>query len=134
MKPDRPLQIISLWSSFLLGTLFHTQLGLMPLFHGRSVIVESQQSDQTLNGIFWGMLIFFVIPMLAIMLTAERSDRPYRRWHFGFTVLYSILNFSHLLADLAVRPIIANQIFLMGLLFAIGLKLNQVAWAWLREA
>ncbi|MGL5884342.1 hypothetical protein [Synechococcus elongatus] len=134
VKPDRPLQIISLWSSFLLGILFHTQLGLMPLFHGRTVVVESQQTDQILGGIFWGMLIFFAIPMLLIAMTAERRDRPYRRWHFGFTVLYSVLNFSHLLADIAVQPVVAHQIFLMGLLFAIGLKLNQVAWAWLREA
>jgi hypothetical protein len=31
MNSDRyPLKIITLWSTFLLGTLFHTQLGLMP--------------------------------------------------------------------------------------------------------
>lgn len=134
MKPNRPLQIISLWSSFLLGTLFHTQLGLMPLFHGREVVVESSQSDQTLTAIFWSMLIFFILPMLAIVTTADFHSRIYRRWHFGLTVLYSVLNFSHLLADLAVRPLISYQIFLMGLLFALGLKLNQVSWQWLREA
>lgn len=134
MNRDRPLQIMSLWSSFLLGLLFHTQLGLMPLFHGREVIVESQQSDQTLNGIFWGMLIFFVLPMLAIVMTADHNGRVYRRWHFGLTILYSLLNFSHLLADLSVRPILSYQIFLMGLLLSIGLKLNQVSWQWLREA
>jgi hypothetical protein len=28
-----PEKIAALWTTFLLGTLFHTQLGLMPLFH-----------------------------------------------------------------------------------------------------
>jgi hypothetical protein len=28
-----PSKIITLWAVFLLGMLFHSQLGLMPLFH-----------------------------------------------------------------------------------------------------
>lgn len=52
-----PEKIAALWTTFLLGTLFHTQLGLMPLFHGQS-IVESHQTSN-LDPIFWGMLLFF---------------------------------------------------------------------------
>jgi hypothetical protein len=46
-------KIIALWTVFLLGKLFHTQLGLMPLFHGLNV-VESQRARSTneLSGIF----------------------------------------------------------------------------------
>ncbi len=63
-------RIIALWTVFLLGTLFHTELGLMPLFHGLSVI-ESQKATNIndISGIMWLMLGFFVLPMLAIILT-----------------------------------------------------------------
>lgn len=52
-------RIITLWAVFLLGTLFHTQLGLMPLFHGLSVI-ESQKATtiNDISGIMWLMLGF----------------------------------------------------------------------------
>ena len=36
VQPDR-VKIITLWGVFLLGLLFHTQLALMPLFHGLPV-------------------------------------------------------------------------------------------------
>lgn len=63
-------KIIALWITFLLGTLFHTQLGLMPLFHGLPV-AESQKATtiNEISGIMWLMLGFFVIPMLAIIAT-----------------------------------------------------------------
>jgi len=54
-----PEKIAALWTTFLLGTLFHTQLGLMPLFHGQS-IVESHQTSN-LDPIFWGMLSLFCL-------------------------------------------------------------------------
>jgi hypothetical protein len=37
-QPSFGVKIIALWTVFLLGTLFHTQLALMPLFHGLSVL------------------------------------------------------------------------------------------------
>jgi hypothetical protein len=51
-------KIIALWTVFLLGILFHTQLGLMPLFHGLSVF-ESQKATtiNDISGIMWLMLV-----------------------------------------------------------------------------
>jgi hypothetical protein len=37
-QPSFAVKIIALWTVFLLGTLFHTQLALMPLFHGLSLL------------------------------------------------------------------------------------------------
>jgi hypothetical protein len=127
-----PEKIAALWTTFLLGTLFHTQLGLMPLFHGQS-IVESHQTSN-LDPIFWGMLLFFLLPMLAIIGVNFSESRSLRKSHFWLTILYSVLNLAHLIADLLVRPIAWYQIALMAILLIIGLILNLVSYQWLRLA
>lgn len=127
------LKIIVLWSVFLLGTLFHTQLALMPLFHGLSV-AESQpaQSLNEISTILWLMLGFFGVPMLAMIATVFTAARSYRVGHFGLTVIYTILNFLHVVFDLWVQPILWYQIALMVFLLGIGLLLNGVSFQWLQ--
>lgn len=127
-------RIIALWTVFILGTLFHTQLGLMPLFHGLSVI-ESQKATNIndISGIMWLMLGFFVLPMLAIILTAFTDSKRYRIIHFGLTVFYSIMNLLHLILDLFVQPLLWYQITLMVFLFFVGLLLNITASQWMRQ-
>ncbi|MEB3177758.1 MAG: hypothetical protein VKL59_01755 [Nostocaceae cyanobacterium] len=126
-------KIIALWTVFLLGTLFHTELGLMPLFHNLPV-AESQKAESLadISGIMWLMLGFFVLPMLAIIATAFADSPRYRIIHFGLTVVYSILNLLHVILDLFVQPIVWYQIALMVLLFFVGLLLNLVAFQWMR--
>jgi hypothetical protein len=126
-------RIIALWAVFLLGTLFHTQLGLMPLFHGLSVI-QSQKATtiNDISEIMWLMLGFFVLPMLAIILTVFTDSKHYRIIHFGLTVFYSIMNLLHVILDLFVQPVLWYQIALMVLLFFVGLLLNITAFQWMR--
>jgi hypothetical protein len=125
-------KIITLWSVFLLGTLFHTQLGLMPLFHGIN-IAHTEPTAVNMDLILWLMLGFFVLPMFAAISTGFTDAHRYRLAHFGLTLIYSVLNFLHLALDLMVQPIVWSQIALMAILFAIGLLLNLVAFQWLRE-
>ncbi|TAF11001.1 MAG: hypothetical protein EAZ77_02140 [Nostocales cyanobacterium] len=127
-------KIIILWIVFLLGTLFHTQLGLMPLFHGLNV-VESQPaaSLNQLSGIFWLMLGFFVLPMLAIIGTAFTENKRARIIHFGLTIFYGIMNLMHLVLDLLLPQVLWYQIALMLLLFLIGLLLIFVAYQWMKS-
>ncbi|OUC14034.1 MAG: hypothetical protein B0A82_13475 [Alkalinema sp. CACIAM 70d] len=127
-------KIITLWVVFLLGLLFHTQLALMPLFHGLDVAHSHAGSDSDVSLIFWLMLIFFIIPMGLIVTTAFTESYRSRVIHFGITVLYTILNFSHLVADLMVQPIVWPQIILMGILFVLGLVLNLVTYRWMRSS
>ncbi|MHC5769490.1 MAG: hypothetical protein ACYTXI_28540 [Nostoc sp.] len=126
-------RIIALWTVFLLGILFHTQLGLMPLFHGLSV-VESQKATNLndISGIMWLMLGFFALPMLGIIVTAFTDSKRYRSIHFGLTIFYSIINLLHLILDLFVQPVLWYQIALMVLLFFVGLLLNITAFKWMR--
>lgn len=126
-------KIIVLWVAFLLGTLFHTQLALMPLFHGLNVI-ESQPatSINQISGIMWLMLGFFVLPIFAIIATVFTDARRYRVIHFGLTVFYTVLNFLHLVLDLLLPQVLWYQIALMLLLFLIGLLLNLVAFQWIK--
>lgn len=126
-------KIIILWIVFLLGLLFHTQLGLMPLFHDLSVAESHAKSMAEIARIMWLMLGFFVLPMFAIIATAFIDVRRYRSIHFGLTVLYTVLNFFHLLADVIVPPIAWYQIMLMVILFIIGLLLNFVSFQWMKD-
>jgi hypothetical protein len=124
-------KIIVIWVIFLVGTLFHTQLGLMPLFHGLSVAESQAQSLAEISWVLWLMLGFFVLPMFAAIATAFTDTRRYRVIHFGLTVFYSVMNLLHVIADLVVQPIHWYQITLMIILFAIGLLLNIVAFQWM---
>src|SRR5579883_292274 len=133
MRVNHQAKIITLWGVFLLGTLFHTQLGLMPLFHNQSIALSDAHGTANLSWILWGMLGFFAVPMIAMIVTLFDDSRRYRTLHFGVTVLYSVMNFFHLVADLLVEPIFGYQISLMGVLLCVGLLLNVVSWQWVQE-
>ncbi len=131
MQPNYTSQIMSLWTAFLLALLFHTDLGLMPLFHGQNI--AHSQDNQNISWILWSMLAFFVPPLMAIILPTFTDHQRYRIFHFWLTVVYSVLNFSHLLADLLVSPIAWYQIALMTILVLIGLLLNIVSYRWMKR-
>lgn len=129
---NSPEKIIALWTVFLLGTIFHTQLALMPLLYGESVAIPRYHGTTPISHL-WGMLGFFVLPMIAITATLFYSSKRYRMIHFGLTVFYTVMNFLHVVLDLMVRPIEWFQIALMVVVFIIGILLNIVAFQWLRE-
>lgn len=132
MIVDYPIKIITLWVVFLLGLIFHTQLGLMPLFHGLNIVESKADTITSITPILWLMLAFFVLPMVAIVASLFTQSFRYRRLHFGLTVIYTCLNVAHVIADLLVSPIAWYQITLMVILLVIGLLLNLVSWQWLK--
>jgi hypothetical protein len=129
MKSNYPNQIITLWIAFLLALLFHTELGLMPLFHGQNIAYS--HDTQNITWILWLMLAFFVPPLFAIILPTFTDSKSYRIGHFWLTILYSILNFAHLIADLSVTPIEWYQIALMTILLLVGIMLNLISYRWM---
>lgn len=132
VKTNFATKIITLWATFLLGLLFHTQLGLMPLFHGLSIAEPQAGSPTDISLILWLMLAFFALPMLAMILCLFTNKKSFIKLHLGLTVLYTVLNIAHLVADLLVTPIVWPQIALMVILLLIGLILNVVSWQWLK--
>jgi hypothetical protein len=130
---SHPEKIITLWAVFLLGTLFHTQLGLMPLFHNQNIALPNANEAENISWILWLMLGFFVVPMILMIATLFNHSKLYRQIHFGTTVFYSIMNLFHVIADLLVTPIAWYQIVLMVILFIIGLLLNLVSFQWIQE-
>jgi hypothetical protein len=126
-------KIIILWIVFLLGLLFHTDLGLMPLFHNLSVVSSPATNMDEISLIMWLMLGFFIPPMAAIIATAFINSKSYRKLHFALSLVYTMLNFSHLIADLMVKPIVWYQITLMVILLIIGLLINIVSFQWIKE-
>ncbi len=131
MKTNYSNQITALWTAFLLALLFHTDLGLMPLFHGQNI--AHSHDTQDISWVLWLMLFFFVPPLCAIVLSTFTDSKRYRVGHFWLTICYSLLNFAHLIADLLVVPIAWYQIALMMILVAIGILLNLVSYWWMTD-
>ena len=139
---DHGLRLRSLWLSWLLAMLFHVDLGLMPLFHGISPQIKGQVADSQLPGLFATMLGYFLVPLAAVVgiayacsnPTKKRRSGPWRRIHFGVSVIYSLSNMVHLVADILVPDSRADQVVLMGVMVAIGLLINREAWLWWRKA
>jgi len=132
-----PQRLIILWMVFQLGTVFHTQLGLIPLFHGLDVLaahghVASDLSEIT--SVLWLMLAFFLVPLLAILTLCFSESRRVRIGHFWLTAVYTVLNVAHLGVDLTIPPIAWYQIVLMLFLVIVGLLLNLVSYQWMRAA
>ncbi len=138
---NQALRLITLWIAWLLAMLFHVDLGLMPLFHGQSPEIHSHVQEGALPLLFGAMLGYFLLPLIAIVLIAYAATtvgpatrwRPWRRIHFWFSVVYSVTNVPHLIADILVPDARLDQIVLMVALTVFGLLINVEAWRWWRQ-
>jgi hypothetical protein len=107
----------------------------MPLFHGLDVLAPHGHvatSVAAITPVLWGMVAFFVLPLVAILALVLHPSRRLCQAHFGLTVLYTLLNIGHLAADLLIQPVAWYQIVLMVLLLVVGLLLNRSAYQWWR--
>ncbi|WP_216900166.1 hypothetical protein [Synechococcus sp. CCY 9618] len=137
---DHALRLRSLWIAWLLAMLFHVELGLMPLFHGLSPEIEGHVPLARLPLVFTAMLLYFLLPLAALVLIAYAASDPghirrWRRWragHFWLSVVYTLTNIPHLAADILVPDARVDQILLMVVLVVIGLLINREGWLWWR--
>ena len=138
---DHGLRLRHLWIAYLLAMLFHVDLGLMPLFHGQSAQIESAVNPARLALVFWGMLLYFLIPLASLLLITYatgdahhcRRWRPWRRLHFWISIVYTVTHVGHLIADIVIPDSRADQVFLMAVLLLIGFLINREAWCWWRQ-
>ena len=140
-QADHGLRLRSLWMCWFLAMLFHTQLGLMPLFHGISPAIESHVPAQQLPALYAGMLIYFLVPLAAYGLISWAASAPtwaqpgwrsWRRGHFWLSVVYTATNIPHLIADILIPDSRADQVALMVVLCLIGVLINLEGWRWWR--
>ncbi|MFM7267417.1 MAG: hypothetical protein ACKOZT_02355 [Cyanobium sp.] len=138
---ERTLRLQSLWIAYLLAMLFHVELGLMPLFHGISPEIASQVPAQRLGWVYGGMLLYFLVPLACLLRISWAASQPlrhghwlgWRRLHFWISVVYTLTNVPHLIADIVIPDARGDQVALMAALLLLGLLLNREAWAWWRS-
>lgn len=134
------LRIAALWIAWLIVMLFHVELGLMPLFHGRSVQIETDVPLARLPRLFMAMLVYLMVPVLALLLAFHAAADPqswsaapgWRGVQWWLSLLYSFTNLIHLIADIRIPDARRDQIVLMSFLTLIGLMLNVETWLWWR--
>ena len=132
------VRLAGLWAAWLLVMLFHVELGLMPLFHGLSVEIQSQVPASRVPRLFLAMLFYFLLPVGALLVAIHAvadpigwsTSSPWRGAQFWFSVVYTITNVIHLIADIRIPDSRTDQVILMGVLTLIGLLINQQTWAW----
>ncbi len=132
------VRLAGLWAAWLLVMLFHVELGLMPLFHGLSVEIKSQVASSRVPRLFLAMLFYFLLPVGALLVAVHgiadpagwSASAPWRAAQFWFSVVYSLTNVVHLIADIRIPDSRTDQVLLMSVLTLIGLLINQQAWAW----
>ena len=135
---DHGLRLAALWAAWLLVMLYHVELGLMPLFHGLPVEIKSHVPPERLPRLFVAMLLYFLLPLAALLLVVQARSAPtswagssvMRALQFWFSVLYSLTNGLHLIADIRIPDSRRDQVLLMIVLSAIGLLINVEAWLW----
>jgi len=126
-----PVKVAALWTAFLLSLLFHVQLALMPLFHGLSVVETRADEAVSMEFAMWFVLIFFSLPLFALLGCFFSPTLGFCKLHFGMTLVYSVLNFLHLALDASIAAP-SYQLALMVLLFCIGFLLNLVSYHWMK--
>lgn len=135
---DHAPRIAALWAAWLIVMLFHVELGLMPLFHGIPVAIESHVADARLPQLFLAMLLYTLAPVAAMLLavyaaTAQGHWSATGRWRAGQVLLsglYTVTNLGHLAADIWIPDSRLDQVLLMGVLSLIGLLINRETWLW----
>jgi len=135
---DHGIRLAALWAAWLLLMLFHVELGLMPLFHNLPVAIKTQVPEGRLPRLFAAMLIYFLLPLAALLLVVQAGTNSgswagsgvMRGAQFWFSVLYSFTNALHLVADCRIPDSRSDQVALMVALTAIGLLINIEAWLW----
>ncbi|MEB3234364.1 MAG: hypothetical protein VKM98_02955 [Cyanobacteriota bacterium] len=138
--PDHALRLAALWGAWLLLMLFHVELGLMPLFHGLRVEIETRVHPERVPRLFWAMLVYFVLPLLAMLLAVYGASAPagwsaspsWRAGQLWLSALYTLTNVVHLVADIRIPDSRGDQVALMAVLCVIGGLINVEAWLWWR--
>ncbi len=135
---DHGLRLAALWGAWLLLMLYHVELGLMPLFHGLPVVIKSHVPPERLPRLFAAMLIYFLLPLAAMLLVVQARSAPgswadsslMRGVQFWFSLVYSLSNGLHLAADMVIPDSRRDQVVLMLALTALGVLINVEAWQW----
>jgi hypothetical protein len=127
-------KIITLWMVFLFGMTFHSLLAFMPLFWGGSIAMSPEQiAKNPMASSMWMVLLFFLIPMIIIVLTSFIETKWYRITNFVFTLLFTMMNIWHLTGHLGEIPVDHRQIVLLTFVLLSGVMLNIVSFKWLKE-
>ncbi|MCK4233791.1 hypothetical protein KAX75_05145 [candidate division WOR-3 bacterium] len=127
-------KVVTLWVIFLFGMTFHSLLAIMPLFWGGSIAMSPEQiAKNPMAPSMWMVLLFFLIPMIIIVLTSFIETKWYRITNFVFTLLFTMMNIWHLIGHFGETSVDPRQIVLLTFVLIFGFFLNIVSFKWIKE-
>ncbi len=126
------MRVTTLWVVFLFGMTFHAILGVMPIFFGADVAMPDA-TGETPAGMMLLMLLFFLIPMVAVVMSVFVEAKWYRIANFVLTLAFTLFNAFHLIQHLGEAPVEVHQVLLLAFLLISGVLLNIASYRWMRE-
>lgn len=131
---NNKLKVVSLWTLFLFGMIFHSLLAMMPLFWGQSIAMPQEMINQhPLTPMMWMSLLIYLLPMIIIAVTLFIEAKWHRITNFVFTLLFTLMNIWHLMGHLGETPVDPRQIILLTFVLISGILLNIVSFKWIKE-
>ena len=100
--------------------------------------IKSQVAPKRVPRLFLAMLVYFLLPVAALLVAVHAiadprgwsASPPWRAAMFWFSLIYTLTNVIHLVADIRIPDARSDQLMLMTVLTLVGLLINQQALVW----
>ena len=125
-------KIITLWTVFLFGMVFHSLLAMMPLFFGASIAMQDAMGECP-PSMMWMSLLIYLLPMILIVLILSTEEKWYKITNFTFSILFTLMNIFHIVGHLSETPVKSVQVVLLTFVLISGILLNIVSYKWMKE-
>ena len=128
------VKVAILWGVFLFGMIFHTLLAIMPVFWGQSVAMTQEQIvANPMVLMMWMVLFFYMLPMIAIVLSLLIEAKWYRTINFVLSLLFTFMNVFHIVEHASEAAVDMRQVVLLIVVLISGVFLNIASFKWTRE-
>ncbi len=122
-------KIIVLWGLFLLGMVFHSLIGLMPLFFGESVAI-AESTGKMPDSMAYMSLTFYLLPMVCIIVSLYTASQWHRVMNLIVATGFASASIFHLVAEVSSGVV---QVILLTFVFIVTAILAWTSYNWVRE-
>ena len=125
-------KIITLWTVFIFGMVFHSLLAMMPLFFGADIAMPNATGSVPCS-MMWMSLLIYLLPIILIVLILFTEKKWFKITNFGFSILITLMNIFHIIEHISETSVQMVQVVLLTFVLISGILLNIVSYKWMKE-